>query len=61
MTTPEKEKADKPTEEQEAQPSMLKQAGKWYLTALLVFVLVAIGLVAYLVKYRPQEFFYVWF
>jgi hypothetical protein len=47
------------TEEQ--QPSMLKQAGKWYLTALLVFVLLAIGLVAYLVKYRPQEFFYVWF
>lgn len=47
--------------EQEPQPSLLKQAGKWYLTALLIFVLLAIGLVAYLAKVRPQEFFYVWF
>ncbi len=47
--------------EEEQQPSLLKQAGKWYLTALLIFILLAIGLVAYLAKYRPQEFFYVWF
>ncbi len=60
MSTTEKENSEQ-TPEEAQQPSMLKQAGKWYLTALLVFILVAIGLVAYLVKYRPQEFFYVWF
>ena len=58
MSDEDKSKAGQPEEQQ---PSMLKQAGKWYLTALLVFILLAIGLVAYLVKYRPQEFFYVWF
>ncbi len=46
---------------EEEQQSLLRQAGKWYLTALLIFILIAIGLVAYLAKYRPQEFFYVWF
>ena len=60
MPTTDKENSEQ-SQGEEQQPSMLKQAGKWYLTALLVFILVAIGLVAYLVKYRPQEFFYVWF
>jgi hypothetical protein len=40
---------------------VLKEGKRWYLTALLVFLLVVLGVVVYLVKYRPMEFFYVLF
>lgn len=41
--------------------SAIREGKRWYLTALLVFLLLALGVVLYLLKYKPMEFFYVLF
>lgn len=58
----EPEAEDRPPEPPAApRPSALQEGKKWFLTALLVFAILAIGIVLYLAKYRPTEFFYTLF
>ena len=37
---------------------ILREARGWYLTALLVFLLLAVGLVIYLAKFKSMDFLY---
>jgi len=66
MKTPEQDRKralDSPAVKGEspAVTSPLILARRWYLTALLVFLLLALGVVLYLLKYKRMEFFYVLF
>ena len=48
-------------EEGESLVAMIKEARSWYLTALLIFVLLAVGLVIFLANVRSMDFFYALF
>ena len=37
---------------------ILKEARGWYITALLVFLLLAVGLVIYLARFKSMDFLY---
>jgi len=40
---------------------VLREARAWYLTVLIVVLLLLLGAVLYLIKYSPMEFLYVLF
>lgn len=44
--------------EDEGVMAILKEARGWYLTALLVFLLLAVSLVIYLARFKSGEFLY---
>ncbi len=52
---------DNKQQEDEGAVSILKEGKSWYLTALLVFLLAAVGLVIYLAKVRSMDFLYALF
>ena len=60
-TESEKKEPPKKTAEGAGQRRKVGLFKGWFLTAFLVFLLVVLGVVLYLIKYRPMEFFYVLF
>ena len=48
-------------EDDEGVVAIIREGKRWYLTALLVFLLAAVGLVIYLAKIRSMDFLYALF